>query len=389
MKTFGKILFGIVVILVGLRLYSCSYAGAFNKYISEEGDKAIVNDDLSFFKNRFEVYLKTPLIEETITLNDDVSFNLHIYQQAYQNDNFLTVLVDNLSIEKASNTLDLTIVSTIGGTRKFEMLRIGKENWYLQWVQLFLDEIKEIKIAHGDDILYHYDDEAGFLGASDFDLAALAAGENSINGVITKTTNNPVDPNFTDASVGEEKEYEVRLNFAFADKDLEDELYLSGNFNNWQENDNDYLLKKDKKTGYYTAKIKIKTDYEALVFKLLTKSGKTITDKDNNIIYYTKELIDEENFDLANYNIEKSEKLNFSKYSYYSWIALGAYILVIGVVSYLLFFRQGKKPKAVYTKEQPPKQKPQEPQQNLNIKAIEEIKERDDSYKPSDAEEEK
>ena len=218
------------------------------------------------------------------------------------------------------------------------LVKVGEENWYLQWIRLSLDEIKSFKIHHNDLLLYEYVDEEPFISDQDFDLTHFIKNENLVSGVIDGFSSEPniVSPSSQGSELAEEVTYNVHFQFLLAGFKTDEDLFLSGFFNDWDESNENYKLKKDR-NNLYSAKIDIKSKYEKLVFKITTSNGQTIVDEDNNIRYFTYDFVDPSNSTLEDYNIFKSNEPSFNSYSYYKWISIAIYVAVIAIIMVLLF----------------------------------------------------
>lgn len=341
MNSVGKILLGIVVLFLGITIFNYANSYSLHRDIYEQGDEAIKNDDLTVFINRFEYYKEEPLVDEKITVNDDVSFNLHIYQQANTKQgtvNYLTVLVTNLTIEDRKDELKLQIDYKATKRKDDEyvsLVSIGEENWYLQWIGLLFDEIESISIYHEDLLLYKSEEGKPFLRVEDYDMANFIKGKSFYNGVITHLGEDLEYVDIPDRGLELDQEKLHEIDFSFKVSGIEDlgDLYLEGHFNGFQTNHENYKITKSK-DGIYREKFNFTSKYEKLIFTLVTEDGKVVTDKEGNVVYFTYEYLDTENFDYNDYGIKESIKVSFNKYSYIKWVVLAIYagIMILGIV---------------------------------------------------------
>ncbi len=390
MKLLGKLLFGFLVILIGLNLYSCSSGYAFNKFIADEGDKAIKEDDLSFFKGLFENY-KDPWVEQAIAVEDEFSFNFHVFLEANEHKTYLVFLVDDLTIEKQASTLDIKI-ETSDDEIKQQLIRVGKENWYLQWFEFKNVDVYSVLITHPAPskdadpvVLYEHKKTDGlFIDVNELNFSSLVKGENVLGAVVKKLLELPLDntdaePEFSGKTYNVKVEVVTHLELGENEK-----LYLVGNFNNWETNDTSYELKRVKDTSLFEADFNISTKYETLWYTIKTQDGKLLVDEDDSIIYLSKKLIDVDNFELSDYGITTVSPYKFGKYRYITWISIAVYLVLVALASYFFFFRKKRAGKAVYQRPtQPRKEQPKaqtKSTQNLNLKAIEKTEQRDAVY---------
>jgi len=61
MKIFGKVILGIVAVFFGMMIFNYLNSIGVHKAVGEQGDVAYLNNDFSFFKDRFEYHQDTPL----------------------------------------------------------------------------------------------------------------------------------------------------------------------------------------------------------------------------------------------------------------------------------------------------------------------------------------
>ncbi len=350
MKTLGRILIGIAVLFLGMTAFNYANGLAIHKDISEQGDAGVKDNDLTMFINRFEYYKETPLIDEHIIVNDDVSFDLNIYQQANVKNNaanYLTVLVRNLTIEDREKELKLKIDYKVTKQEEKDyitLISIGEENWYLQWMGLLFDEIDSISIYHENLLLYEYEGEKPFLSAKDYDMASFIKGNSVYNGVLTNIAKDIEYTNIPDrgANLGEEILYEIDFNFKTTGLDELGDLYLEGYFNDFNTDHETYKLIKNK-NGLYENKFNFTSEYERLVFTLVTEEGDVVTNGDGEVVYFIFNYLDEENFDINNFDIYKSIPQDFDKYSHYKWIVLIIYSAVLIIISVIVFLVKNPK----------------------------------------------
>lgn len=345
MKTFVKILLGFVIAFFGISVFRYFEGQGFNKAVAEQGDAAVLANDFEFFQNRFEYYKEEPLVQEHVEVDEDVSFDLYVYHQAnikQAEGNYLTFLVHGLTIENQAPYLKLLFDFKINKQEEdkfISLVKVGDENWYLQWIRLSLDEIKSFNIHHNDLLLYEYEDEKPFLSAQDFDLTHFIKNENLATGIIDGMSSEPsiLEPASQGNELAEEITYNVDFQFLLSGFKTEEDFFISGYFNDWDETNDQYKLKKDK-NGLYSTNFEIKSKYEKLVFKITTGNGEIVVDKDNNVRYFTYDFIDAENSQMEDYNIYKSNEPSFNSYNYYKWVAILIYVGIIAGIGALIFF---------------------------------------------------
>lgn len=346
MKTFVKILLGIVVAFFGISAFRYFEGKGFNKDVAEQGDAAIVANNFEFFQNRFEYYKEEPLVKKyDVKVDDDISFDLFVYHQANvkkSKGNYLTFLVHDLTIENKAPYLKLLFdfkVNEQPEDKFISLVKVGEENWYLQWIRLSLDEITSFRIYHEDILLYEHAGLEPFLSDADFDLTHFIQNKNLVNGVIFGLSNEPniLEPVSQGNELEEEIMYEIDFNFLFAEFKTDQDLFLSGPFNDWEEKNDKYKLYKDR-SNLYSTKINVTSKFEKLIFKVTASDGSVVVDEDNNVRYFTYDFIDTENAQLEDFNIFKSNEPSFNNYNYYKWVAISVYVVVIAAVGALLVF---------------------------------------------------
>lgn len=364
MKTFGKIILGIIIIFAGIGIFSYVNGVAVHKAVGEQGDAAYLNKDLTFFKNRFEYHVDTPLFAEAIEfeISDEyleengleeieektVSFELYIFHSANatkQQGNYLTVLVKDLILPeeiKRETYLEMFFEYNVYKPKKeepFNIVKIGKENWYLQWIKITLDNINGFTLKSGNLVLYNYDLEEPFLKAEDHDLIHLINKKDYLYNVVVNISDELIvlEDVLRDYAPGEEKSYELNLEIRLdGELKFKGDLYLSGEFNDWAIGNESYKLTKNK-DDIYSTKINYGSGFNELYYTFTTLDGKVAVDKENNLKYYKYNYIDSEK-DLSDYDIIKSEMVNFNQYSYYKWIAMGIYVGVLVIILAIIFF---------------------------------------------------
>lgn len=334
MKKAVKIIFIIIsVILAAILFYNVNILGV-HKEIRLKGDQAYLEKDYSFFKNVYEYYKDEPLIDEEVELDDGTSFKIKVFQQANAKtykQNYLSFLVEDFSIENKSKVLDLKLdykFKTNEDDLNKQLVKLGDENWYLQWVTTTLDELKGFELSYENKLLYKYQNEV-FLDVNEYDMASFIKGDNIVNLIGVKASNEEVDlgPISSGEELEEEKEYEVSFNILLDDFTFEDDVYLSGPFNDWKLNDEDYKLIK-MRNNLYSETFKFSSKHEKLVFRV-NSGDEFLVDEQLNVLYYEHEFNDKDSKDLNDYGIYEAERIFFNTYSYYKWVALAVYFVVV------------------------------------------------------------
>src|SRR5690554_4418451 len=271
MKTFGKVILGIIVVFLGITIFNYANSVGVHKAVAEQGDAAYINEDISFFKNRFEYHLETPLLEEKVefTISDEyleekeledvedktVSFDLFLFHSANvtkESGNYLTVFVKDPYLD-----MFFEYTAYIPKTdESFSIVKIGDENWYLQWIKITLDNINGFTLKHDDLVLYEYSLEEPLLKAENYDLIRIVNKEDQIHGVVEKISDEKINlDNLIDRNYlpGLEVSYELEIMFRLnGNLDYKEDLYLSGEFNDWAIGDERYKLSKNRDDVYNT-----------------------------------------------------------------------------------------------------------------------------------------
>ena len=114
-----------------------------------------------------------------------------------------------------------------------------------------------------------YDETQGpLLTAQESNLAAIISGLNHLDHNPTKLiAKDAVATTPTEQAKGATKIYKEVVVRVRAPKDVTGDAYLSGNFNNWAEADNNYKLTYKEASKTLEGKFNITTDYTALQYK--------------------------------------------------------------------------------------------------------------------------
>ena len=367
MKSFGKVILGIIIAFFAIIIFNYTSSFALHKDVGKQGDEAYVSNDLTFFKNRFEYHKEEPLFEKHIEFEIEInevieegSFDLYMFHSAnikQEKGNYLAVLVKDLKVpERVKLTQMLNLYFDYSGSKReedpFAIVKIGKENWYLQWIKIKERDILGFKLKHGEILLYEYDLEEPLLKVENLDLVHIIEKKEVSYGVITSMSNDAIDLGFDERKSLDVKETEYEVKFEYilgSGVELKEDLYLSGEFNNWEVGNENYKLKKNK-SGVYQITLDIESEFDDVYYNIVTKDGYVVSDKDNNVRYFIYEFVSSDDKNLADFNIFKSEQVSFNGFSYYKWIAMGIYFGVLLTVGLLIYFLNKRKvKKAVYT----------------------------------------
>ncbi len=193
----------------------------------------------------------------------------------------------------------------------------------------------------------------------------------------------------TEQTKGTSKTYKDVIFRVKAPKDVTGDAYISGNFNNWAAADSNYKLAYNKTTKTLEGKFDITTDYTTIQYQINFPNNLVEVDADNNVVLHTHTLLTPDNVTLSDYNIVTVEsglpEYKFNEYNWVIWRNMGIFALIFAVLTYLLFFRKKqKKTKNVYVAEGIKKDEVVKKQpQNLNLKQISDVEERDKVYEAS------
>lgn len=409
MKFLGRVLFGFVVIIIGLNVFTQSRNFAYTKSIGLNGDTAITEGNYDYFKGLRGYYLTTDILNETVS-TEDMSYNLHAFLQSNGDFNVMTVIVDNLEGIETSDGNDVQALSIkvtgTGGNFEQQLVKIGKNNWLIQYVFLenlypgqpkLRDDILDVAIwyqpnvAEADIIpLYDYDETQGpLLTAQESNLAAIISGLNHLDHnpakLIAKADAVAATP--TEQAKGTSKIYKEVVVRVRAPKDVTGDAYLSGNFNNWAEADNNYKLTYKEASKTLEGKFNITTDYTALQYKINFANNLVEVDELNQEVLHTHELLSPETVNLADYDITKVDAYKFNEYNSLVWRNMAIFGAIAAAITYLLFFRKRKSSKNVYTKQAvKPETVTKKSDQNLNLKKISDVEQRDSDYEAAPTE---
>ena len=110
-------------------------------------------------------------------------------------------------------------------------------------------------------------------------------------------------------------------------------------------------------------------------------------DELNQEVLHTHELLTPETVNLADYDITKVDVYKFNEYNSIVWRNMAIFGVIAAVITYLLFFRKRKSSKNVYTKQGvKPETVVKKPAQNLNLKQINDVEQRDSDYEATPTE---
>lgn len=402
MKFLGRVLYGFVILIIGLNVFTQSRNYAYTKSIGLNGEKAVNEGNYDYFRGLRGYYLIDDVINETVT-EQEISFNLHAFLQSNGDFNVLTVVVDDL---EGIDTQMLRIkITGTGGNFEQQLVKISDGNWFIQYVFLenlyanqpdLRDDILDLSIWHvpnpnEDTIvsLYDYDETQGpLLTAKESNLAAIISGLNHLdhnpNRTIAKADAIQAVP--TEQTKGTSKTYKDVIFRIKAPKDVTGDAYISGNFNNWAEADSKYKLTYHETTKTLTGKFDITTDFTTIQYQINFANNLVEVDSLDQVVLHTHTLLTPNNVALSDYNIAKVEaglpEYKYNEYNWVIWRNMGIYALIFAALTYLIFFRKKRKgTKNVYVPEGIKKDEPVKKQpQNLNLKQISDIKDRDKLY---------
>lgn len=384
MKTFGKILFSIMIIFLGLQIYSFVSSLSTNKSIGKQGDKAFLEEDVTFFNSIFEYYKEDVVFEDS---NDD--FKLRIFNVGTKDNNLLIFLAEGIKQEDSNKVLKLYLKLKSGKEVEQHLIAAGNEDWYLQWLyleglyenQLVFDEIHEIKISFSDDQLIYEKQGNPILSVKDYDITSYLNNKNVLHAIVNKVGSvNEIDFN---EEIGETVEYDLSVKVLLNEDLNKDDVYLIGNFNNFDINDKSFKLTNKKDTFLYEGSFEdLKIIGDEIQYSIVI-NGEIEVDNDDNPIIYSKKLTNDS--DLSLFNIYKTEtRVRLNDYNWIKWVGMLGYFLVMGVLTYLIYFR--KKPvrasynnKAVKDADVQVINKTKTENVNMNLKKLEETVERDEN----------
>lgn len=403
MKLLGRILFGFMVVVIGYYIFGISYQSRYNEFLVKEGNPAMTAEpkDYQFIRGFFENYRTEDVLSLEGEVSGDYTYNLHAFIQSEGYYNRFTILLDDIT-NYDNRTLGFKITTT-NGTKEDMIFRLSKENWYLNWV--FLDQLHENQMYRFEDVLdleiyipatkdkekvviYDYDETQGpLIKASEADILSIIKGINKVNHDALKfvSLDEAIETEKSTLVEGEEKTYNVSFN-TVVPKDISTDakVYVVGSFNNWTVSD-EYKLTRAEKGAFYSKEIEIKSKTEEIEYQFVIGSeGSSVeVDKDGKVVLHKHKLVDKENLNLENHGIKSVEPYKFSKYNWIIWRNVLIYLAVVALITWLVFFRKKRQPRARFTpggvkKDTTPKQAPQQPQQNLNLKSISDIEERDE-----------
>ncbi len=194
MRTFGKIIFSIAVIFLGMNLLTTLNSVSRNKAYSDYGDEGYLEDNYDALKQVFNYYRDDFIYE----VSEDDYFikviNGAVYQpKNKQNENFIIFFLGDKNLEKDVNTINLKI-TTSGEEpieKDFQLIALSKkEKWFMQIINLnyFLNEDKafedivSIELSYDkDNLIGKYEDEK-LISAEDYDLITILDSDEGLDG---------------------------------------------------------------------------------------------------------------------------------------------------------------------------------------------------------------
>ena len=173
----------------------------------------------------------------------------------------------------------------------------------MQWIKIKERDILGFKLKHGEILLYEYDLEEPLLKVENLDLVHIIEKKEVSYGVITSMSNDAIDLGFDERNSLDVKETEYEVKFEYilgSGVELKEDLYLSGEFNNWEVGNENYKLKKNK-SGVYQITLDIESEFDDVYYNIVTKDGYVVSDKDNNVRYFIYEFV--KSFDNSDHNL--------------------------------------------------------------------------------------
>lgn len=384
MKILGKVLFGLVVMFFGLSLFQCTQQSTFTEAISYEADQAIKEKDYTFFKSIFPQHANSDLLKEEVS-SELISFNLHLFLVGSENNSSIIFIVDSYSNKPSSKTLKLNVKTNNKEEVSYDLVSLGKENWYLQWLhldrlydgQLFVEDILDFQIKDEETLLYDFDESSGALIVSNDSNIQSYIKHQNVAISHPRTFINKADATLNEAvsEKGSSKTYSQTFNVTLGD-DTEKEVYVIGNFNNYNLEDKTYKLTKGNGSDY-TATFDITTDDKVLYYYIIV--GDEVASDGSEALQYQRIYVDKET-NLTEVNLNTVTPIKLNRYQYKIWLTMVVYLIIAGLSMWAIFFRK-KKTRAEYVPtKQAPKQSPKQTpsQENLNLKAITDVQERDE-----------
>ena len=409
MKFLGRVLYGFVILIIGLNVFTQTRNYAYTKSIGLNGETAVNEGNYDYFRGLRGYYLSDDVISEIITL-EEISFNLHAFLQSNGDFNVLTVVVDDLE-GLDTEMLNIKITDT-GGNFEQQLVKINEGNWFIQYVFLenlyanqpdLRDDILDVSIWHVPNPneetivpLYDYDETQGpLLTAKESNLAAIITGLNHLdhNPIKTIAASDAIAAVPTEQAKGALKTYKDVIFRVKAPKDVTGDAYISGNFNNWAEADSNYKLSYNESTKTLEGKFDITTDYTTIQYQINFPNNLVEVDELDQVVLHTHTLLTPDSVTLSDYNIVKVAsglpEYKFNEYNWVIWRNMGIFALIFAVLTYLIFFRKKRKgTKNVYVPEGVKKDEVvKKPTQNLNLKQISDIEDRDKVYEVEETQE--
>ena len=265
------------------------------------------------------------------------------------------------------------------------MVSIGKENWYLQWLHLdslyvnqtFIEDILDFKVKDGDKVLYDFNDELNpLITANEANIQAYIKRQNIAISYVKETISKETAVLDEKVSLkGTSQTYKQTFNITL-DETTDKEVYVIGNFNNYNLTDKTYELTKDKKNKLsYKGTFDITTDDKELYYYVLV--GDEVISENGVAKLFTRTYVNKDT-NLLDVNIETIKPVKLDKFKYKIWIAMIVYLVVVAVLTWAIFLRKKKPIRARFTKQAPLPQKEEKPLGNLNLRSISDIEERDE-----------
>ncbi|HHT39606.1 MAG: hypothetical protein RBS76_04030 [Acholeplasmatales bacterium] len=410
MKTFGKILVMILIFFVGIQLFGFLSRIANNKAIGKLGDEAIVEENDEFFRSIFEYYQ-----EGLIYQGSKGDFNLNIYNVATKDNNLLLFLATGIDKKITNNVLNFSLKLKSGREIENILISIGEEAWYLQWLYLenlydkqqILEDIVGLKITYTekkDEEVLVFEDKEAVISESDYNIVSYLKGDNTLYAYLDNIA--ALELEEKELAEGETNNYKLVVK-ALITEEIVGDVYLIGNFNDYDINDKSYkLTKSEQGISYKIAEETEKTTFfyqsEGEKFQAVEIRGDTIEylfvidgeiagDENGEPLVFEKKLAQDvsefsdsklENY-LASLGVYKVDKrANLKAFNYIVWIGMIVYIVVLGGLIYMMFIRQ-KPTRAAYSQNHQTAKakvvKEVKPQENININKISEIEERDEN----------
>ncbi len=194
MRTFGKIIFSILALFIGVQVFGFLNSVGTNKAIAKLADEAVVNEDYTFFNSIFDYYKEEILLDV-----EENGYKLKLFNVASSKSNIIIFLVEGVDKETVGAELIINVLlngeqEAGDGDLKPHALAIGEENWHLQWLYLDnlypkqeeLEDIYQIKITDlkGETVIFDLSGDP-LIKVSEFDIIShVEAKDYESNGII-------------------------------------------------------------------------------------------------------------------------------------------------------------------------------------------------------------